>query len=86
MLGLCGKDGVTPPLWADSGSAIRTCVTVLTDEGGATELVQEPFPVDPACEKPIRDLFSQNIKDCDGLIILGTVPPLATQTISMQIL
>ncbi|WP_321300867.1 PfkB family carbohydrate kinase [uncultured Sphaerochaeta sp.] len=73
MLGLCRKDGVSP-LWADSGSAIRTCVTVLTNEG-TTELVQEPFPVDPACEKPIRNLFSQSIKDCDGLIILGTRAP-----------
>lgn len=73
MIGLCRKDGVTP-LWADSGSAIRTCVTVLTSEG-TTELVQEPFPVDPACEEPIRNLFSQNIKDCDGVIILGTRAP-----------
>nr|WP_319474081.1 PfkB family carbohydrate kinase [uncultured Sphaerochaeta sp.] len=73
MIGLCRRDGVTP-LWADSGSAIRTCVTVLTHEA-TTELVQEPFPVDPACEKPIRELFSQNIKDCDGLIILGTRAP-----------
>ena len=73
MIGLYRKDGVTP-LWADSGSAIRTCVTVITREG-ATELVQEPFPVDPACERPIRNLFSQNIKDCDGVIILGTRAP-----------
>lgn len=73
MIGLCRKDGVTL-LWADSGSAIRTCVTVLTSEG-TTELVQEPFPVDPACEEPIRNLFSQNIKDCDGVIILGTRAP-----------
>ncbi len=73
MLELCRRDGVTP-LWADSGSAIRTCVTILTREG-ATELVQEPFPVDPACEKPIRTLFSENIKACDALIILGTRAP-----------
>ena len=73
MLSLCRKDGFTT-LWADSGSAIRTCVTVLTSEG-VTELVQEPFPVDPACEKPIRALFSQHIKECDGLVILGTRAP-----------
>ncbi|MGE4453328.1 MAG: 1-phosphofructokinase family hexose kinase [Sphaerochaeta sp.] len=73
MLSLCEDDGVSV-LWADSKSEIRTCITILSPEG-ATELVQEPHAVDSSCEKPIRELFSQNIKECDGLIILGTRAP-----------
>ncbi|MGH0052944.1 MAG: 1-phosphofructokinase family hexose kinase [Sphaerochaetaceae bacterium] len=73
MLELCQKDAIKV-LWADSGSEIRTCITLLTDQG-TTELVEEPFAIDETCEKPIRELFSENIKNCDGLIILGTRCP-----------
>ena len=58
-------------LWADSKSEIRTCITILGD-GVTTELVQEPFAVDPSTEGPIRELFTTALADVDAVIITGT--------------
>jgi len=58
-------------LWADSKSEIRTCITVLGD-GVTTELVQEPFAVDPSTEEPIKELFTTALAEIDAVIITGT--------------
>lgn len=73
MLSLCKKDKVEI-LWADSHSEIRTCTTILSD-GKATELVEEPYPVDSSTEGPVRELFSEAIQRSDALIICGTRAP-----------
>ncbi len=73
MLQLCSRDTVQL-LWADSHSEMRTCTTILFG-GVTTELVQEPYPVDPSVEAPIRALFNKTIKDVDALILCGTRCP-----------
>lgn len=70
MLRLCSRDKVEV-LWADSKSEMRSCTTIIS-EGMTTELVQEPYPVDPSVEGPIRALFEANYKSCDAMIIAGT--------------
>lgn len=73
MLKLCEKDGVEVR-WADSRSDIRTCTTMLC-QGKATELVEEPYPVDASAEAEIRALFTQALGEVDALIITGTRAP-----------
>jgi fructose-1-phosphate kinase PfkB-like protein len=73
MLMLCEKDGVEVR-WADSHSDIRTCTTILC-QGQATELVEEPHPVDASVEPVIRTLFTQALDEVDALIITGTRAP-----------
>jgi len=73
MLELCERDGVAVR-WADSHSDIRTCTTILC-QGTATELVEEPYPVDPSTEAGIRVLFTQALDEVDALIITGTRAP-----------
>ena len=73
MLELCAKDGVEVR-WADSHSDIRTCTTILC-QGNATELVEEPYPVDPGTDPLIRSLFTQALDEVDALIITGTRAP-----------
>ncbi|NMA22164.1 MAG: carbohydrate kinase [Spirochaetales bacterium] len=73
MLALCKADGVEV-LWADAKSEMRSCITILS-EGATTELVQEPHPVDPSVEGPIRELFAQHYKEYDAMIIAGTRAP-----------
>ncbi len=73
MLALCAKDNVEV-LWADSKSEMRSCITILSD-GHTTELVQEPYPVDPSVEEPIRALFREHYKSCDAMVIAGTRAP-----------
>jgi tagatose 6-phosphate kinase len=73
MLALCKADGVEV-LWADAKSEMRSCITILS-EGATTELVQEPHPVDPSVEEPIRELFAEHYKACDAMIIAGTRAP-----------
>jgi fructose-1-phosphate kinase PfkB-like protein len=70
MLELCRADGVEV-LWADSKSEMRSCITILS-EGATTELVQEPYPVDPCVEEPIRALFAETYRSCDAMVIAGT--------------
>jgi len=73
MLMLCEKDGVEVR-WADSHSDIRTCTTILC-QGQATELAEEPHPVDASVEPVIRTLFTQALDEVDALIITGTRAP-----------
>ncbi|MBE0643319.1 MAG: bifunctional hydroxymethylpyrimidine kinase/phosphomethylpyrimidine kinase [Bacteroidetes bacterium] len=55
--------------------ATRSCITVLEDDGGATEFVQEALPV----EAGERDLFVRNSLHCiDGaaaVLLAGSLPP-----------
>ena len=69
-LRIAQEEGVTI-LHADSGSEIRTCITVLS-KGKTTELVQEPHPVAPGTEEPIKALYTQALERVDGVIITGT--------------
>ena len=63
-------------IWADSGSPIRTCTTIIHEKRGTTtELVEEPHQVAPTTEAAIRALFSQYIRQCRMLVISGTRAP-----------
>lgn len=73
MLNLCKKDKVEI-LSADSGSEIRTCTTIIA-KGQCTELVEEPFAVEPSTELKIRQLYSNALKRADAVIICGTRAP-----------
>ncbi|MFZ1730503.1 MAG: PfkB family carbohydrate kinase [Bacteroidota bacterium] len=56
-------------------AATRSCVTVLEDDGRATELVQEALPV----EDDERDAFIQTALECidgaDAVLLAGSLPP-----------
>lgn len=63
-------------IWADSGSPIRTCTTIIHEKRGTTtELIEEPLQVAPTTEAAIRELFSQHIRQCSVLVISGTRAP-----------
>ncbi len=70
MLSLCKKDNVEV-LYTDSKSEIRTCTTILSGKT-TTELVQEPHPVAPQTEEPIRKLYAKALASCDAVVITGT--------------
>lgn len=62
--------------YADSGSAIRTCTTIINKEHNTTtELVEEPSKVNDSTDTYIRVLFSQIIRECTTLVISGTRAP-----------
>lgn len=75
MLRLIGESGVEVA-WADSGSEIRTCTTVINQEHGTTtELVQEPYPVRPETEGAIFSLYGQLLPTCQAVVFTGTRAP-----------
>ncbi len=75
FLELLADDGVNIR-WVDSGSEIRTCTTVLSDENNsATELVEESEAVNCGTEKLIRELFEELISRHEVLTISGTKSP-----------
>lgn len=75
MLRLIGESGVEVA-WADSGSEIRTCTTVINQEHGTTtELVQEPYPVRPETEGTILSLYGQLLPTCQAVVFTGTRAP-----------
>ncbi len=75
MLQLISESGVEVA-WADSGSEIRTCTTVINEEHGTTtELVQEPYPVHPGTEKKILPLYERLLPTCQAVVFTGTRAP-----------
>ncbi len=75
FLELLQEDNV-PVRWVDSGSEIRTCTTVLSDENrSSTELVEEAEAVSAGTEDKIRELFTELIGQCGVLTISGTKSP-----------
>jgi tagatose 6-phosphate kinase len=72
FLALATEDGVRL-IWTPSGSAIRTCVTVI-DHGArvVTELVQEPHAVASGTDRAIRELYSEALETVEWVIIPGT--------------
>ncbi len=75
MLALLACEGIET-VWADSGSPVRTCTTVIdASDGSTTELVEESSPVAPSTERTVRDLFSLHVRQCGTLVISGTRAP-----------
>ncbi|MDR0503983.1 MAG: PfkB family carbohydrate kinase [Treponema sp.] len=61
LLSLCEQDGLTVE-WAESGSEIRFCYTVLNEKSGAvTELIEGTQPVAPDTEKLLMEKFDEII-------------------------
>ncbi len=72
FLSLCAADGLSVE-WADSGSEVRICTTVI-DSGAktATELVEEAEPVREGTEARLLALFDSLLPSFDVLVISGT--------------
>ena len=72
FLALCAADGLDVR-WADSGSEVRFCSTVIdSGEKTATELVEEAVPVQAGTEERLLGLFDTLIEGADVLIVSGT--------------
>lgn len=73
FLSLCAEDNLSVE-WVESGSQIRLCYTVLTEnDSGVTELVEEPQPVSAGTEKLLLEKFTSLLElDFTCLIISGT--------------
>jgi 1-phosphofructokinase/tagatose 6-phosphate kinase len=72
FLEMLAREGI-PVKWADSGSEIRFCYTLLNKaKHTSTEIVEEAVPVTPGTEKEICTLFSSLLPDCHTVIISGT--------------
>ncbi len=70
FLHLCRNDGLDVR-WADSGSEIRTCSTLLNSKNNtSTEIVEEAEPVRPVTGDKIRRLFV-TLKDKAGILIIS---------------
>jgi len=70
FLSLCEKDELSVE-WAESGSEIRFCYTVLT-ESAVTELVEESQPVSAGTEERLQEKYENLISSVSHLIISGT--------------
>lgn len=72
FLSLCAADGLSVE-WADSGSEVRICATVIDSEAKtATELVEEAAPVREGTEARLLALFDSLLPSFDVLVISGT--------------
>jgi fructose-1-phosphate kinase PfkB-like protein len=72
FLALSAADGLELR-WAESGSEIRFCYTVIDRRGGtATELVEEGRPVGEGTAQAILGLFAKALPECGALVISGT--------------
>jgi tagatose 6-phosphate kinase len=75
FLTMCRKDGLTIYA-ADSGSEIRTCVTILSGENhSSTELIADAGPVAAGTDEAVRREFEKLIAKSGFLIISGTRAP-----------
>lgn len=75
ILALMARSGVEV-LWADSGSEIRTCTTIINQEHGTTtELVQEPYPVQEGTEERILALYERELIRFKAVVFTGTRAP-----------
>ncbi len=75
MLFLAKRDNINLKYVLDNSSRVRTCSTILIENGLTTEIVEESSKVDDSTDKKIRDLFDKEIADCDYLLITGTRSP-----------
>ncbi|MFA6505801.1 MAG: PfkB family carbohydrate kinase [Treponemataceae bacterium] len=72
FLELCARDSIDIR-WAESGSEIRFCYTVIDEsDRSVTELVEESTAVAPETEGRILELFDDVISEAGTLIISGT--------------
>ncbi len=72
FLSLCDDDHL-PVEWVDSGADIRVCITVIDSENGsATELVEEASPVQKGTEERLLQRFESIAGGFDVLIVSGT--------------
>lgn len=72
MLELTKKDNINLKYALDSQSRVRTCSTLLSQEGETTEIVEESDPVSDSSDEKIRALFDKEIRESDYLLITGT--------------
>jgi 1-phosphofructokinase/tagatose 6-phosphate kinase len=71
FLELCGRDGIRME-WAESGSAIRFCYTVLDKaDRSVTELVEESEEVGEGAGERLLAVFSKLIPEFSALVISG---------------
>jgi 1-phosphofructokinase/tagatose 6-phosphate kinase len=75
FLELCEKDGLAIR-WAESGSAVRFCYTLIAGGEGpdrtVTELVEEGEPVAAGTEARMLDLYRELLETAGTVIISGT--------------
>ena len=72
MLELTKKDNINLKYVLDSHSRVRTCSTLLSQEGETTEIVEESDTVSDSSDEKIRALFDEEIRKSDYLLITGT--------------
>ena len=72
FLALCAGDGLDVR-WAESGSEIRFCYTVIDEsDRSVTELVEESASVSAGTEERIFEMFERTSDEVDTLIVSGT--------------
>ncbi|MDR1144455.1 MAG: PfkB family carbohydrate kinase, partial [Spirochaetaceae bacterium] len=75
FLDLCEKDGLDVR-WAESGSAVRFCYTLIAGGEGqdrtVTELVEEGEPVTAGTEERMLGLYDELLEEAGTVIISGT--------------
>jgi fructose-1-phosphate kinase PfkB-like protein len=72
FLSMCVADGVRVR-WAESGSEIRFCTTVIdSSDGSATELVEEARPVAPGTAEAVLAEFDRALPECGAVLLSGT--------------
>jgi 1-phosphofructokinase family hexose kinase len=72
FLSMCVADGVEVR-WAESGSEIRSCSTVIDlADGSVTELVEEALPVAPGTDRLVLDELERILPDRGTVVLSGT--------------
>ena len=72
FLALCAADGIEAR-WAESGSEIRVCTTVIDrSDGSATELVQEARRVGDGTFARVLAEYESALPGCDAVVLSGT--------------
>ncbi len=75
FLQLAARDGLEVE-WVDSGTEIRICFTLLSEEAHtSTEIVEEAEPVCPATGQDVRERFSALLPGAGMLLLTGTQAP-----------
>jgi fructose-1-phosphate kinase PfkB-like protein len=75
MLEFAKKDKLNLVYALDNKSRVRTCSTLLCEDGLTTELVEESNAVSETTDSKIRELFLKEIAKCDYMLITGTRSP-----------
>lgn len=72
FLSMCEADGLRVA-WAESGSPIRVCTTVIDEaEGSATELVEEALPVAEGTSERLLAVYARELSSAAAVIVSGT--------------